>query len=112
MSEATSVTMSESAAARVKVLIAREGDPALKLRVSVAGGGCSGFQYGFAFDREQTGDDSVIERDGVEVLVDSISLLYLAGAEIDFQEDLAGSAFRIHNPNAQSSCGCGSSFSV
>ncbi len=112
MTDITPVTLSESAAARVRELIKREGDQSVKLRVTVSGGGCSGFQYGFAFDKDQSDDDVVIERDGIEVLVDSMSLLYLAGSEIDFQEDLAGSAFRVHNPNAQSSCGCGSSFSL
>ena len=110
--KAPPVSVTESAARRVAQLIAKEGDPGLMLRVAVNGGGCSGFQYGFTFDDQQNDDDSVIERDGVKVLVDSMSLLYLTGAEIDFVEDLMGSSFQIKNPNATSSCGCGTSFAV
>ena len=106
------VSVTASAARRVAELIAKEGDPNLKLRVAVNGGGCSGFQYGFTFDDRQNDDNSVIERDGVKVLVNSMSLLYLTGAEIDFVEDLMGSSFQIKNPNATSSCGCGTSFAV
>ena len=84
----------------------------LKLRVQVTGGGCSGFQYTFDFDEEVAADDVVIERDGVAVLVDSMSLEYMAGSEIDFVDDLIGAAFRINNPNATASCGCGTSFSI
>jgi len=110
--KAPPVSVTESAARRVAQLIAKEGDPGLMLRVAVSGGGCSGFQYGFTFDDRQNDDDSVIERDGVKVLVDSMSLLYLTGSEIDFVEDLMGSSFQIKNPNATSSCGCGTSFAV
>lgn len=107
-----SIGISERAARRVAHLIAQEGNPSLKLRVTVSGGGCSGFQYGFAFDADQADDDVVVERDGVTVLVDSMSLLYLAGSEIDYVEDLVGASFQITNPNASSSCGCGTSFSI
>lgn len=106
------VTVSESAARRIGVMLSKEGKPDLKLRVSVSGGGCSGFQYGFDFDDTAQADDTVIEDKGVTVLIDSMSLLYLIGSEIDFVEDLVGAAFQIRNPNAASSCGCGSSFSI
>jgi iron-sulfur cluster insertion protein len=110
--KAPPVGVTASAARRVAQLIAKEGDPKLMLRVAVNGGGCSGFQYGFSFDDTRHDDDSVIERDGVRVLVDSMSLLYLTGAEIDFVENVMGSSFQIKNPNATSSCGCGTSFAV
>ncbi len=106
------LAISQSAVRRIAELRQQEGDPELKLRVSVNGGGCSGFQYSFAFDTERKPDDEVIEQDGITVLVDSMSLLYLAGSEIDYVEDLMGSAFRIHNPNATAMCSCGSSFSI
>jgi len=106
------VSISEKAAARVSELIAMQGNDALKLRLSVSGGGCSGFQYGFDFTEEAAPDDIVVEKDGVTMLVDSMSLLYLMGAEVDFVEDLVGASFQVVNPNAQSSCGCGSSFSI
>jgi len=102
----------EAAANKVAALIAEEGNPDLKLRVFVTGGGCSGFQYGFTFDEAAADDDTVIEKNGVTVLVDSMSYQYLVGAEIDYKEDLSGASFAIRNPNASSSCGCGSSFSV
>lgn len=101
----------ESAAAKVKQLIDEEGNPALKLRVFVQGGGCSGFQYGFTFDEETNEDDTVMEKDGVTLLIDAMSFQYLVGAEIDYKEDLQGAQFVIKNPNASSTCGCGSSFS-
>ncbi|KAA0215218.1 MAG: iron-sulfur cluster insertion protein ErpA [Lautropia sp.] len=101
----------ESAAAKVKELIDEEGNPALKLRVFVQGGGCSGFQYGFTFDEETNEDDTVMEKDGVTLLIDAMSFQYLVGAEIDYKEDLQGAQFVIKNPNASSTCGCGSSFS-
>ena len=110
--KAPPVSVTANAAKRVAELISKEGDPSLMLRVAVNGGGCSGFQYGFSFDDQRNDDDSVIERDGVKVLVDSMSLLYLTGSEIDFVEDLMGSSFQIRNPNATASCGCGSSFAV
>lgn len=106
------VTITENAVKRLAKLMADEGSEGLMLRVSVSGGGCSGFQYGFAFDDTRQDDDAVFERDGVTVVIDSISLDLLSGAEIDFVEDLVGSSFQIRNPNAASSCGCGSSFSI
>ena len=106
------VTLSDSAVRRIGRLRDAEGDPRLKLRVTVSGGGCSGFQYGFALDGETGTDDRVFTRDGVEVVIDEISLGLLDGAEIDFVEDLVGSFFAVKNPNASSTCGCGSSFSV
>lgn len=104
--------LTDAAANKVKGLIAEEGNPDLKLRVYVSGGGCSGFQYGFAFEENQAEDDTVVEKDGVQLLVDPMSYQYLTGAEIDFQESLAGAQFVIRNPNAVTTCGCGSSFSV
>jgi len=101
----------DSAAAKVKELIDEEGNPALKLRVFVQGGGCSGFQYGFTFDEETNEDDTVMEKGGVTLLIDAMSFQYLVGAEIDYKEDLQGAQFVIKNPNATSTCGCGSSFS-
>ena len=86
--------------------------PALKLRVYISGGGCSGFQYGFTFDEERAEDDLALQRDGVTLLVDPLSLQYLMGAEVDYRESLQGAQFVIRNPNAKSTCGCGSSFSV
>jgi iron-sulfur cluster insertion protein len=106
------VVLTEAAAKRVAQLIAAEGNPALMLRLAVSGGGCSGFQYGFTFDDTRTDDDSVFTRDGVKLLIDSASLDLLAGSEIDFVEELVGASFQVRNPNATSSCGCGSSFSV
>jgi iron-sulfur cluster insertion protein len=104
--------MSESAAKRIAMLISQEGDPSLMLRLSVSGGGCSGFQYGFSFDNARQADDHLFERDGVKMVVDDTSLDLLSGAEIDYVEDLVGSSFQVKNPNASSSCGCGSSFAV
>ncbi len=101
-----------NAAAKVAELIAEEGNPALKLRLYVTGGGCSGFQYGFAFDDQTAEDDTLVEKDGVHMVVDAMSLQYLVGAEIDYEDGLEGSRFVIHNPNAQTTCGCGSSFSM
>ncbi len=101
----------DSAAEKVKQLIDEEGNPALKLRVFVQGGGCSGFQYGFTFDEETNEDDTVMEKGGVTLLIDAMSFQYLVGAEIDYKEDLEGAQFVIRNPNATSTCGCGSSFS-
>lgn len=106
------IGLSEKAAARVKALIEQQGNPNLKLRLTISGGGCSGFQYGFDFDEGQKDDDIIVERDGVTMLVDPMSLLYVSGAEVDFVEDLVGASFQVKNPNATSSCGCGSSFSV
>lgn len=102
----------DSAANKVKDLIVEEGNPDLKLRVFVTGGGCSGFQYGFTFDEETSDDDTVMQKNGVTLLVDPMSYQYLVGAEIDYTEGLEGSQFVIKNPNATSTCGCGSSFSA
>jgi iron-sulfur cluster insertion protein len=101
-----------SAAAKVRELIEEEGNPALKLRVYIQGGGCSGFQYGFEFDEQQGEDDLAIDTDGVVLLVDPLSLQYLMGAAVDYSESLHGAQFSIRNPNAKSTCGCGSSFTV
>lgn len=106
------ILVTRGAASKVSELIAEEGNPGLKLRIYVSGGGCSGFQYGFAFEETAGEDDTRIEKDGVTLLVDPVSLQYLVGAEIDYQEGLEGSRFLIKNPNATSSCSCGSSFSV
>ncbi len=106
------LNFTDSAAAKVKQLIEEEGNAALKLRVFVTGGGCSGFQYGFTFDEAQAEDDTVLEKGGVTLLIDPMSFTYLAGAEIDYQEGLEGAQFVIKNPNATSTCGCGSSFSA
>jgi iron-sulfur cluster insertion protein len=102
----------DSAANKVRELIIEEGNPELKLRVFVTGGGCSGFQYGFTFDETANSDDSVMEKNGVTLLIDPMSYQYLVGAEIDYTEGLEGSQFVIKNPNATSTCGCGSSFSA
>ncbi|MCB1939300.1 MAG: iron-sulfur cluster insertion protein ErpA [Rhodocyclaceae bacterium] len=102
----------DSAASKVKELIEEEGNPGLKLRVFVTGGGCSGFQYGFTFDEEVAEDDTALEKNGVTLLVDPMSYQYLVGAEIDYTEGLEGAQFVIRNPNASTTCGCGSSFSV
>jgi iron-sulfur cluster insertion protein len=106
------LVFTDSAAAKVKSLIDEEGNPDLKLRVFVSGGGCSGFQYGFTFDETQNADDTVMEKNGVTLLVDSMSFQYLVGAEIDYSEGLEGAQFVIKNPNATTTCGCGSSFSA
>lgn len=106
------LTFTENAANKVKQLIEEEGNSDLKLRVFVSGGGCSGFQYGFTFDEETNEDDTVLTKNGVQLLIDPMSFQYLVGAEIDYQEGLEGSQFVIKNPGATSTCGCGSSFSV
>lgn len=100
----------DAAAAKVKDLLIEEGNPDLKLRVFVQGGGCSGFQYGFTFDEVINDDDTAIDKEGVQLLIDPMSFQYLVGSEIDFKDDLEGSQFVIRNPNANSTCGCGSSF--
>jgi iron-sulfur cluster insertion protein len=102
----------DNAARKVKELIEEEGTPDLKLRVFVTGGGCSGFQYGFTFEEEVNEDDTLVERDSVTLLIDPMSLQYLMGAEIDYTDGLQGSQFVIRNPNATTTCGCGSSFSA
>lgn len=103
---------STAAASKVKELIEEEGNEKLMLRVFVSGGGCSGFQYGFTFDENTTEGDTVIEKEGVKLLIDPMSYQYLVGAEIDYTEGLEGAQFVIRNPNATTTCGCGSSFSV
>lgn len=112
VADSRGVTVTESAARRLAEIVAAEGDDRLALRVSVSGGGCSGFQYSFTLDDGVNEDDVTIERDGVRIVIDNVSLELLAGAEIDFVEELSGSAFRIRNPNATSSCGCGNSFAI
>jgi iron-sulfur cluster insertion protein len=102
----------EAASLKVASLIEDEGNPDLKLRVFVQGGGCSGFQYGFTFDEVVNEDDTILRKNGVTLLVDAMSLQYLMGAEIDYKDDLEGAQFVIRNPNATTTCGCGSSFSV
>jgi len=106
------LVFSDSAAEKVRQLIEEEGNAALKLRVFVQGGGCSGFQYGFTFDEETNEDDTVMEKKGVTLLIDAMSYQYLVGAEIDYKDDLDGAQFVIKNPNATTTCGCGSSFSA
>lgn len=102
----------DSAAEKVKSLIEEEGNPELKLRVFVTGGGCSGFQYGFTFDEAINDDDTTMQKNGVTLLIDAMSYQYLVGAEVDYKEDLEGAQFVIKNPNATTTCGCGSSFSA
>ena len=106
------LVFTDSAARKVGSLIEGEGNPKLMLRVFVQGGGCSGSQYGFTFDELQNEDDTAMQKDGVTLLIDSMSYQYLVGAEIDYKEDLQGAQFVIKNPNATTTCGCGSSFSV
>ena len=108
----TPVQFSQAAAAKVRELIAEEGNADLKLRVYIQGGGCSGFQYGFEFDESRGEDDVAVETDGVTLLVDPLSLQYLMGAEVDYSESLQGAQFVIRNPNAKTTCGCGSSFAA
>jgi len=106
------IVFTEAAADKVRDLLIDEGNPELKLRVFVQGGGCSGFQYGFTFDEDVSEDDTALQKKGVQLLVDPMSFQYLIGAEIDYKEDLEGAQFVIRNPNATTTCGCGSSFSV
>ncbi|MDR3323724.1 MAG: iron-sulfur cluster insertion protein ErpA [Zoogloeaceae bacterium] len=106
------IIFTDSAASKVRELIEEEGNPELKLRVFVTGGGCSGFQYGFTFEEASNDDDAQFEKGGVTLLIDPMSYQYLVGAEIDYSEGLEGSQFVIRNPNATSTCGCGSSFSA
>jgi iron-sulfur cluster assembly accessory protein len=104
--------VSQNAVNKVKRLITEEGNPNLKLRIFITGGGCSGFQYGFSFDEESAEDDTLVEREGAAFVVDPMSFQYLVGAEVDYQEGLEGSRFVIKNPNAATTCGCGQSFSI
>lgn len=106
------LNLTAGAIAKVQSLVEEEDNAALKLRVYVTGGGCSGFQYGFSFEDEAAEDDTLIEKNGVTVLVDPMSYQYLVGSEVDYKEGLEGSRFVINNPNATSTCGCGSSFSI
>lgn len=106
------ITLTESAKNKIKDLLLEENNPRIKLRVFVQGGGCSGFQYGFTFDEETSEDDFVLNEDGVELLIDSASGMYLQGATINYREELMGSNFSIENPNATTTCGCGSSFGI
>lgn len=112
LTPAPTLVFTEAAAAKVGELIREEANPKLKLRVFVSGGGCSGFQYGFTFDESIEEGDTQVEKGGVMLLIDPMSIQYLAGAEIDYREDLEGSQFVIRNPNATTTCGCGSSFSM
>ena len=106
------LNFTDSAVNKVRELIDDEGNEKLMLRVFISGGGCSGFQYGFSFDENTTNDDTVVERGGVKLLIDPMSIQYLSGAEIDYSEGIEGAQFVIRNPNARTTCGCGSSFSV
>ncbi len=106
------MTISESAVTRLSKLVEAEGNPDLMLRITVSGGGCSGYQYGFDFDSTIRADDLTFERNGVRVVTDAASMDLLAGSELDYVDDLVGAYFRVHNPNASSSCGCGTSFAV
>ncbi|MCK7592207.1 iron-sulfur cluster insertion protein ErpA [Pseudomarimonas salicorniae] len=106
------IHFTEAAASKVRALIEEEGNPQLNLRVYIQGGGCSGFQYGFEFDENRAEDDVAVERSGVVLLVDPLSLQYLHGAEVDYSESLQGAQFVIRNPNAKTTCGCGSSFAM
>ena len=108
----TSINLSANAVRKVQELVAEEENSALKLRVYITGGGCSGFQYGFSFDEEVADDDTAIEEGGVTLLVDPMSFQYLVGSEVDYTEGLEGSRFIVNNPNATTTCGCGASFSI
>ena len=112
MTEAPMVSMTQNAVQRLERLIAAKENPNLMLRVYVQGGGCSGFQYGFQFEEHREDDDVEFERDGVKLVIDSMSFQYLMGSEIDFIDDLMGTRFVVSNPNAETTCGCGSSFAV
>lgn len=112
MSTPQPLIFTDAAARKVQELVLEEQNPALKLRVYVQGGGCSGFQYGFTFDEELSEGDISVDNDGVQLIVDPMSFQYLMGSEIDYTESLQGAQFVIRNPNAQSTCGCGSSFSL
>ena len=106
------IRLSDNAVSKVRALVEDEGNPGLKLRVYITGGGCSGFQYGFSFDEAVSEDDMVVERDGVTALIDAMSYQYLVGSEVDYSEGLEGSRFVVNNPNATTTCGCGASFSI
>lgn len=106
------IRLTDNAVNKVRALVEDEGNPSLKLRVYITGGGCSGFQYGFSFDETVSEDDTIIERDGVTALIDVMSFQYLVGSEVDYSEGLDGSRFVVNNPNATTTCGCGASFSI
>jgi iron-sulfur cluster insertion protein len=108
----STLVFTDNAAKKVRQLIVEEGNDKLKLRVFISGGGCSGFQYGFTFDENTQEGDTIVENAGVSLLIDPMSFQYLIGAEVDYKEDLSGAQFVIRNPNASTTCGCGSSFSV
>ena len=108
----TEIRLSDSAVQKVRALVEDEGNPGLKLRVYITGGGCSGFQYGFTFDEAVSEDDMVVEREGVTALIDGMSYQYLMGSEVDYSEGLEGSRFVVNNPNATTTRGCGASFSI
>ena len=106
------IRLTDNAVNKVRALVEDEGNPSLKLRVYITGGGCSGFQYGFSFEETVSEDDTIIERDGVTALIDVMSFQYLVGSEVDYSEGLEGSRFVVNNPNATTTCGCGASFSI
>ena len=112
MSDFAAISFTDRAAAKVRELREEEGNPALKLRVYITGGGCSGFSYGFTFDEKMNEDDTIVDNGDVTLLVDAMSIQYLSGSEVDYEQGLMGSRFVVQNPNATSTCGCGSSFSV
>jgi iron-sulfur cluster assembly accessory protein len=112
MSESAAISFTDRAAAKVRELREEEGNAALKLRVYITGGGCSGFSYGFTFDERVNDDDTVVDNGDVTLLVDAMSIQYLSGSEVDYEQGLMGSRFVVQNPNATSTCGCGSSFSI
>ena len=112
LSETENFSISDNAAKRIAALVEMEEKPGMRLRVTVSGGGCSGFQYGFSLDDARNDDDLLYEKNGIEVVVDEVSLDFLKGSELDFKEDLIGSYFAMTNPNATSTCGCGTSFAV
>lgn len=112
MSDSTPVTLTDRAVEKLKALQQDEDNAAIKFRVYITGGGCAGFSYGFKFDEEVKPEDTIVEKDGMEMVIDSLSVQYLAGSEVDYTEGLQGARFVVNNPNAVSTCGCGSSFAV
>ncbi len=112
LSASETIGISDNAAKRIAILVETEETEGMRLRVAVSGGGCSGFQYGFSLDNEKNDDDQLFEKNGIEVIIDETSLDFLKGSQVDFVEDLIGSYFSMNNPNATSTCGCGSSFAV
>ena len=108
----STIALTEDAVRKVGELVAKEANPALKLRVYIEGGGCSGFQYGFELDAETNDDDTVVENAGVKMIVDALSYQYLLGSKVDYKEDIMGARFVVNNPNATTTCGCGASFAI